>query len=48
VAEGFQSLDQVTRQALGLSAARCWSMIGRIRCRQFLGGLLRHYYQAAA
>ena len=22
--------------------------IGRIRCRRFLGGLLRHYYRAAA
>jgi len=22
--------------------------VGRVRCRRFLGGLLRHYYRAAA
>jgi putative transposase len=45
-----QSLGNRTLPNAAMGAANVMPLecVGRIRCRQFLGGLLRHYYRAAA
>jgi hypothetical protein len=51
-----RQLDGLDNWTISVAAAgppqELWSNappeIGRIRCRQFLGGLLRHYYREAA